>query len=151
MKPIRIGVYAVIASILFGALAAPAGEGPITVKVGEEFEVTLDSNPTTGYGWRIAAPPDKVILVLVGAEYRPDGKGMAGSGGKEIYTFKALAPGETTITFTYVRPWEEGQPPAAQKQYAVIVKEAGEDRQLQEMQAELDRLHSETWDERSRY
>ena len=42
---------------------------------------------------------------------------MVGAGGKEVWTFKGVRPGETTVELEYVRPWEAGvEPVVGQRQ-----------------------------------
>ncbi len=85
---------------------------PVQVKAGEEFEVVLESNPTTGYQWQLADPAMGGIVALVSSTYRPDPAppGMVGSGGKEHWVFRGLKPGETTVSLVYARPWEKDAP-----------------------------------------
>lgn len=73
------------------------------VKIGEQFEVVLPSNPTTGYQWYESL--DKSILTLVEKSFRP-GSDKIGSGGLQIFIFNAIARGETSIYLQYKRPWE---------------------------------------------
>ena len=47
---------------------------------------------------------------------------MVGAGGKEIWTFKGVSPGETTITLEYVRPWETGVQPVIVNSFGVTVE-----------------------------
>lgn len=48
---------------------------------------------------------------------------MAGAGGKEIWTFEGVRPGETTVELQYVRPWEEGVEPVVVKSFGVTVEQ----------------------------
>jgi formylglycine-generating enzyme required for sulfatase activity len=78
----------------------------VTTAVGEEFEINLESNPTTGYSWSLVEHlPD--WLELVGMTYVATDPGMVGGGGTEIWTFRATGAGSTTLTFEYERPWED--------------------------------------------
>ena len=93
------------------------------IKVGDTFVIELDSNPTTGYSWSLAkAEPN--IVEKVSSVYQPrrTAERLVGSGGTEIWTFKAIAKGQTTLTFEYRRPWEKGTPPAKEETYTVIIK-----------------------------
>jgi inhibitor of cysteine peptidase len=76
----------------------------ITARVGEEFTVALESNPTTGYGWE--AHYDSAILQLIDRWFSPSGPGI-GSGGIERFRFKCLAVGESRLRLMYKRPWEK--------------------------------------------
>ena len=97
--------------------------GTITTKVGVNFVINLESNITTGYSWRLVEP-ETGILELVGNEYQPyeNTGNMVGSGGTEIWTFKAIDKGKTTITLEYVRPWEKEVPSIKQETYLITVK-----------------------------
>jgi predicted secreted protein len=98
---------------------------PITVRKGQTFNLTLRSNPTTGYIWQLAETPDSGLIQLIGNEYRGDKTGRAGlvgAGGREIWTFKAVASGETTIALKYIRPWEKDTAPAKSARFKIIVR-----------------------------
>jgi len=94
---------------------------PIDVTVGEEFSIALDSNPTTGYSWRLAGKLDEGVVQLVGAKFQPPETPLKGAGGTRFYTFRAAGPGETTISLEYVRPWEK-KPPVRKESFAVTVR-----------------------------
>ncbi len=76
---------------------------PIKVKRGEEFIITLDSNATTGYRWELAQPLDEQIVALLNHEYAASGLPVAGAGGTEHWTFKAVGTGATQIALIYKR------------------------------------------------
>lgn len=95
----------------------------INVNTDKEFIITLDSNRTTGYQWQLAGPLEENKVQLVKTEYEAAQSGLAGAGGKEVWTFKAVNPGKTAISFGYVRPWEKGKAPVEEKQFAIIIKQ----------------------------
>lgn len=80
---------------------------PIEIEKGEEFAIVLESNPTTGYQWKLADPLDEEIVVLVKTEYEEPDEELVGAPGEEKWTFKAQGLGDTEINLAYVRPWEE--------------------------------------------
>ena len=85
-----------------GGLSNPAG--PIAVRRGQTFRITLDSNPTTGYAWRLGAPlPDVVRLVESRYFPGPDAAHLMGAGGREVWTFQAVQPGQGAIQLEYAR------------------------------------------------
>lgn len=79
----------------------------IEIGVGDEFIVALESNPTTGYQWE--ADFDESFLNLVLDKFEPGEaeEGMVGVGGERKLTFEGLKAGETELTLTYKRSWEE--------------------------------------------
>ena len=103
---------------LFQALSINLDE----VKVGQEFNITLESNPTTGYQWQLANSLNETILEFIGSEYKPSESGLIGSGGEETWTFRAVNSGTTEISLKYVRPWETDVLPIKEQTFAIIVK-----------------------------
>ncbi len=79
----------------------------IEVEEGDEFAIVLESNPTTGYQWKLAEPLDEQIIHLVKTAYEAPDKELLGAGGEEKWTFEAVGLGDTSITLAYVRPWED--------------------------------------------
>jgi inhibitor of cysteine peptidase len=77
----------------------------IRAEVGEEFEITLDANPTTGYSWE--ASFDDTFLQLIEQRYERTSD-LIGGGGHAVFAFKFLRTGKGTITMEYRRPWESG-------------------------------------------
>lgn len=79
----------------------------IPAKPGDPFSVFLESNPTTGYHWE--ADFDETMVEFRESFFVPTvvEEGVVGSGGTETFRFTALRKGETKITFSYRRSWEE--------------------------------------------
>ncbi len=77
--------------------------------VGEELTVTLGSNPTTGFRWSEDAEiSDESIIKQVSHKFVGPGIDKPpGTSGEEVWTFKALKKGTTTISVEYSRPWIE--------------------------------------------
>ena len=82
--------------------------------VGEELTVTLGSNQTTGFRWsEFAEISDRTVVrqlnhwyqSLGGKEYETPPP--PGTSGEEVWIFKALQRGTTTIYLEYSRPWVE--------------------------------------------
>jgi inhibitor of cysteine peptidase len=70
----------------------------IQATVGQQFQVTLDSNPTTGYQWSITTKPDPKVVTEVGTSVfiAPSSSAM-GAPGTEVWTFKGAGVGNTNI------------------------------------------------------
>ncbi|HPU41092.1 MAG TPA: protease inhibitor I42 family protein [Acetivibrio clariflavus] len=98
--------------------------GYVYVKPGDELRLELESNPTTGYSWSYATKPDPKVLIETNYEYIPDktDEEIVGSGGKEIWSYKAVYIGSTAIEMIYSRPWES-KAPAKTFTVKVIVEE----------------------------
>ena len=78
----------------------------VTIKAGQEVEVELKANATTGYSWQyITYVKDDGIVEEVDERYVADEnpEGMVGVGGKSFYKIKTLKPGEAIIVANYVR------------------------------------------------
>jgi inhibitor of cysteine peptidase len=85
----------------------------INVHKGQVIIIELKANHTTGYEWQVLEETNKGILNPVGeGEYITNtaDKRRMGSGGTEIYRFKAVAKGEAILIFEYKRPWEKKEP-----------------------------------------
>ncbi len=81
-------------------------DGSVTLNPGDTLKVTLTSNASTGHHW-IVIFLNQGILQQTGApdyEADPNPKGLIGAGGKETFTFKAMAPGETSLEMNYRSP-----------------------------------------------
>lgn len=88
--------------------------GSIELAPGEQFELVLCSNPTTGFQWEDPAViSDPAALEQTGMIYEePAGRAeaeLAGAPGAQSWSFKALEGGRTQVTFTYSQPWDGGE------------------------------------------
>lgn len=108
-------------SLTAAAMAAETAEGTLTVPQGSPVIITLASNPTTGYRWRLDGTPDPSIIAFSASEYIHPQDGRVGAGGTEIWRFNAVGAGKTVVTFAYARAWEEGTAPAARRSFTVVV------------------------------
>jgi inhibitor of cysteine peptidase len=78
----------------------------IEVASGGKFEIDLAANDTTGYTWNKNEVYDKAYLELVESKYKTAEPVRPGSPGTQVYIFKALKPGATTVKMTNKRSWE---------------------------------------------
>lgn len=74
-----------------------------------QFVVTLPSNPTTGFQWKVTTYNKKLFQMTDSHYVAPQTK-LIGAGGQMTFTF-ALAKGKTypqttQMTFTYARSWD---------------------------------------------
>lgn len=89
---------------------------------GNEFKIIIDSNPSTGYHWELVDELDDDIVEFVSREYRGGEEAMPGSGGVDVWIFKAVAAGETHITLGYYPPSNDPVEPQQTVIFTVIVK-----------------------------
>lgn len=89
-------------------------EQEYVMKSGQEFILSLASNPSTGYSWDFNKSfDDKLLELAVDKTYRADSpvnETMVGQGGRTYWKFKALQNGKTELELRYARPWESVQP-----------------------------------------
>ena len=83
----------------------------IEISVGDSLNVTLCSNPTTGFQWsELAQISDQTLLQQIDHQFvPPQEQDVEGAAGKEIWTFNALKKGTSNISMEYSRPWEGGE------------------------------------------
>ncbi len=134
MKARLIFVYllgAILLSLVSCSSAAPkelsidiASSGKeITLAASGMLIVTLESNITTGYSWNENANiGDKTVMQQTEHKYQPPATPIPGAGGKEVWTFKALQAGKSTISMEYRRPFEPNTAPAKTFTLTVVVQ-----------------------------
>ncbi len=84
----------------------------LTMKIGDQFLVELEANPSTGYTWDIAEADPAILKQIGETEYRSaSSTPMPGQAGTQVLRFEALGAGVTTLKLIYHRPWETGVPP----------------------------------------
>lgn len=94
----------------------------VEVARGSIITVTLDSNQTTGFCWELKQIGDTNIIEKIDNTYKAPNTDLIGAGGQEIWTFKALKAGETTLSMEYNRPWEGGEKGVKTFSLTVLVK-----------------------------
>ena len=90
----------------------------VTVGQGAVVELSLPSNPTTGYIWSYSASPDQNVLAET-SHFSIAASQAIGSGGDEHWVFQAVGAGTTSLNLAYARPWEKSAQPA--KTYSVEI------------------------------
>ena len=118
---VKISVAVMLLMTIIAAGCRPAGVvrlemadngRQIEVEVDQTLVISLESNPTTGFGWQLAEHEDPILKLMGEAEFQPsESKEIVGAGGTETFRFKAISTGQTTLTLVYRRPWEEDVDP----------------------------------------
>lgn len=93
----------------------------IRLRAGDPLEITLASNPTTGFQWEVSAG-DSAVLRQRGEPLFIPGGSAPGRGGQVTLTFEAVGAGQTALKLIYHRPFETGVAPAQTYAVTVIVQ-----------------------------
>jgi len=81
-----------------------------TLAVGDFLQVSLASNPSTGFTWaEKLLISDPKVAAQTGHEVIAPAQGKPGAAGREVWMVQAMAPGNTTVSTTYGRPWPGGE------------------------------------------
>ena len=107
-------MYSLLVAGLLFAFAGCGGKKP------QVMELSLDSNPTTGYSWTVSQSPE---LFDVSEEYVENAheKGMTGVGGQQVFRLSPKSSGTAEVTFVYARPWEDPEADSTVIAYTVDV------------------------------
>jgi inhibitor of cysteine peptidase len=129
-----IGTFLFLASLclLPAGCAAPGGQpkthtldeknngGSLEMAAGDQLEIRLVGNPTTGYEWMLKAVDESVLKPLGEPEYQSESN-LIGGGGRYTFQLTALAAGDTQLELVYRRSFEpETEKPA--DQFSLTVK-----------------------------
>jgi inhibitor of cysteine peptidase len=81
-------------------------------ETGQYFDFSLESNPTTGYTWQVTQSPDEKIVQLVNNYFVEPSGDMVGAPGEDVWQFRAMGAGTTTMVLEYSQAWDTEIPPA---------------------------------------
>lgn len=76
------------------------------VRTGEVFKVILKSNRSTGYSWHWDNKNETGLIDSIYVDYVLKDRAITGSGGNEIWEFRAKRKGEQELIMVYKRPWD---------------------------------------------
>ena len=137
MKKYVTATVIVLAAVLALSALAGCGSGSsangktytitnnkISAKVGDVFVIQLESNATTGFQRGIAGSLNPAVVKKVSSTYvaGANPKGLAGVGGVEKWTFKAVGAGTATLAMTYTQTFNKGAKPAQTATFTITVK-----------------------------
>jgi inhibitor of cysteine peptidase len=94
----------------------------IQLQPGQEFEVRLGENPTTGFRWKLVADAAPACKALEDV-YESPASGVHGQEGLHFWRFAAMQAGYGTIELVYRRSWESEEHAARRFTLEVRVKE----------------------------
>ena len=113
----RWRVYLLVAALLPAATACGDDDGSqvltdaeigseIDVDAGEEFEIRLDSNPSTGYGWELSESTTPGLVVLESRTHVVADSDLVGASGTDVFVFEAVS-GAGVLCLEYVRSFDD--------------------------------------------
>jgi len=94
----------------------------VDVKVTQVIIITLEANHSTPFHWVLTQPPDPNVLEKVADTYESE-DGPPGTGGHEIWRFRAIGEGATAVQLDYQSL--EGQPTGERFSISVRSQQAG--------------------------
>jgi inhibitor of cysteine peptidase len=130
MGSVRTCAAFVLILFVWGTNAAGAADRVVTEKdagtvvelvSGDNLNVVLAGNPTTGYSWHVESV-DRAVLQETGEPSFQRDSDLIGAGGETVFSFKAAAPGETTLKLIYHRVFEKNVPPLKTHALTIVVK-----------------------------
>jgi inhibitor of cysteine peptidase len=92
----------------------------VEICVGDELEIMLPGNPTTGYVWEVDSLASTVLEL--GKAHFIASDNAIGAGGMEVIKFHAIAAGTGVIKLLFHRPFEQNMPPLKTFNVTVIIK-----------------------------
>lgn len=90
----------------------------------EEFEVQLEANPSTGFGWVIAEGSMPGVLALTNEGFIASDTDLVGAPGTQWFHFEATGAGAGVLRLEYLRPFEDPAIPMQVVEYIVRVDDA---------------------------
>lgn len=108
-------VLLLVAVLAWGNQIAPAAihvlsdsdkGAKIKLRRGDQLELRLVSNPSTGYSWSVH-PQSTPLIKLVSQSLETSKLPGVGRPGVQIFRFEAAQKGEGVLLLHYVRSWEK--------------------------------------------
>jgi len=93
----------------------------IVLEPGRTFQIVLQSNPTTGYGWHLSIDQPNVVKE-VAENYIADSSGRVGVGGETTWTLRTHVSGIAKLTFSYGRSWATDSPVTRTVNFSINVR-----------------------------
>lgn len=103
-------------------LTAADADRRAVVAVGDDIQLVLDENRTTGFRWAIESISGP--LTLVSSDFDPSGSERPGAGGHRRIVLRADAAGAGDATLRYERAWEAGTGEVRHLTFSFTIKSA---------------------------
>lgn len=96
--------------------------GQVSIAKGGVVVVRLPVTSGTGYSWAVAQNGALQLKPLGKSSMEKPNDPKPGATETQVFRFKAVAVGSTTLEFHYARPWEKNTPPAKTFQARITVQ-----------------------------
>src|SRR5512137_1029498 len=83
-------------------------ESQINANLDKEFNIALESNPSTGFEWWTKFDPNYLTLLNSTFISGNEKSEMLAVPGKQMFSFNARCAGNTDVIMLLLRPWENG-------------------------------------------
>ena len=103
-------------------LTAADADRRVAVIAGDDIQLVLDENRTTGYHWAIESLTGP--LTLVSSDFDAPGSDRPGAGGRRRIVIRADSPGDGGVMLRYERAWEAGSGDIRHLTFSIVVKSA---------------------------
>ena len=98
-------------------------ECPTRLQVGQALTLSLPSNPSTGYRWRVEKSASSVLRSLGPEIYSaPEEEDVVGNAGVSTWRFVASSTGDAQLLLVYQQPWAADVAPVQTFDCKVIVR-----------------------------
>ncbi|WP_367598934.1 protease inhibitor I42 family protein [Pseudomonas fulva] len=98
-------------------------ECPIYLEKGQVLNLTLPSNPSTGYRWRVEGAATPVLVSLSPEVYSaPEEEDVVGSEGLSTWRYQADQRGKAALKLVYQQPWATQVAPVQTFDCNVVVR-----------------------------
>lgn len=105
-------------------VATPAMTAAVDAAARSALQVSLCSNPSTGFRWTDPVSSDPAIAAAGGWTFIAADADAPGAPGTEVLTLTTGAPGHAVVSLSYDQPWDGGQKGAWTVELDVVVREA---------------------------
>lgn len=95
--------------------------GEVDLKVGDQFELRLKSNPSTGYMWYVR-PNSTPLLNLVHQSQTEVTEPGVGRPVLQVFQFEAKRSGDSSLLLHYVRSWEKPAPDEERFEIRIVIE-----------------------------
>lgn len=95
----------------------------IEVDSGEQFEVRLDSNPSTGYSWQLSEMSTPELVVLESQTHVAADTDLVGATGTDVFVFTAVR-GAGILRLEYIRSFDDPIVPERVAEFTVRIDDA---------------------------